>query len=247
MVKSTHKTIQDYFKPARVPTRRQAAVSNPGPKGFKSILQASFARQPQAKSVQGTEVGWNVRDYMNRRLVAALPKTGLKPSPAPVATPVSAEAKNGAPASRPAPSAPPLVSSTNDTQREIQSAVRMASRKYGVPQQIIQSVIRCESNFNPDAVSHAGAQGLMQLMPLTAADLGVTDPFDIQQNVDGGTRYLREMLDRFEGNLEKSLAAYNAGPGTVIRYGGIPPYPETQAYVEKVIRLAQTGNRALKG
>jgi len=108
------------------------------------------------------------------------------------------------------------------------------ARLHGVPPALIKAVIAAESAFNSQAVSHKGAQGLMQLMPATAASLGVDNAFEPAQNVFGGTAYLREMIHRF-GDLSRALAAYNAGPRAVDRYGGIPPYPETQAYVERVL------------
>lgn len=108
-----------------------------------------------------------------------------------------------------------------------------ASEAYGVPVGLLKAVGRVESNFRADAVSCCGAQGVMQLMPATARSLGVTDAFDPAQNIMGGAKYLRQMLDRFDGDVSKALAAYNAGPGAVQKYGGPPPY--TQSYVNKVL------------
>jgi soluble lytic murein transglycosylase-like protein len=117
---------------------------------------------------------------------------------------------------------------------EIAGAIAECAERYNLDPALLRAVIHSESGFNRSAVSPKGAQGLMQLMPGTAAGLGVSDPFDVRQNIAGGSAYLRQQLDRF-GRLDLALAAYNAGPGAVARYNGIPPFRETQNYVASVI------------
>jgi soluble lytic murein transglycosylase-like protein len=120
----------------------------------------------------------------------------------------------------------------------LESLARDIARRYEMDEKLIAAVVRAESGFDPLAVSRVGAMGLMQLMPATAADMQVADPFDPEQNLDGGVRYLKWMMSRFEGRVDLALAAYNAGPTAVERYGGIPPYRETRNYVSRVMAAA---------
>lgn len=113
--------------------------------------------------------------------------------------------------------------------------IKQASTTHNVPEKLIAAVMKQESNFNSSVVSHAGAQGLMQLMPQTAQYLGVSNAFDPEQNIMAGAKYLRQMLDKFDNDPTLALAAYNAGPSRVTKYGGIPPFKETQNYVNKVM------------
>jgi soluble lytic murein transglycosylase-like protein len=116
--------------------------------------------------------------------------------------------------------------------------ITAAAQRHGVDPALLAGLVRQESNFDPTAGSPAGARGLTQLMPGTAAGLGVTDVTDPLQSLDGGAKYLKQQLDAFGGDVTKALAAYNAGPGAVQRYGGVPPYAETQNYVQKVQAFA---------
>ena len=121
------------------------------------------------------------------------------------------------------------------TKSQILNVVNQISEKHGVDEKLVQALIKQESGFNPKAKSKAGAMGLMQLMPSTAKNLGVQDPYNIVQNVEGGVKYLKSMLNKYNGNIILALAAYNAGPGAVDKYDGVPPYQETQNYVKNIL------------
>ncbi len=131
-----------------------------------------------------------------------------------------------------APATAPLGAAGGETQYD--GLIAQAAQRHGVDPALLKGLIRQESNFDPNAGSPAGAQGLCQLMPGTAAALGVSNPNDPAQAVEGGAKYLRQQLDAFGGDVTKALAAYNAGPGAVQRFGGVPPYAETQNYVRQV-------------
>ncbi len=125
----------------------------------------------------------------------------------------------------------------NTNKAEIDNLIEKYSNKNGLDKDFVKALVKQESGFNPNATSKCGAMGLMQLMPATAQGLGVSNAYDVEQNIAGGTKYLKSMIDRFDGNEKLALAAYNAGPNAVNKYGGIPPYQETQNYVKNVLKI----------
>ena len=163
----------------------------------------------------------------------AISKVGEKPAS-------EAAANQPAAGNQPAPemAAPQSVLRTS---AQVEAAIAQAAARHHVDPNLVRAVVKVESNFNPNAVSRKGAMGLMQLMPGTARELAVTDPFDPQQNVDAGVRHLRGLLDSYDGDVSRSLAAYNAGATAVAKHNGIPPYAETQDYVRRITKLYGNG------
>jgi soluble lytic murein transglycosylase-like protein len=205
-------------------------------KAFKSIAVAVFvatALPVMAAEVATLQNGFSIR-YERRELRGDLTRLYLTADSdsSYVDVPTSQIAGTD-----PAPAESEPASAAASTKPEvIQESIANASFSTGIDRDLIESIIHNESSFNPHAISSKGARGLMQLMPSTAQELGVKDVFDPQANVDGGSRYLRELLLQYHSDLAKALAAYNAGPQRVAQYNGVPPYRETYAYVSRVIR-----------
>jgi hypothetical protein len=263
MVSKNGMTIRDYL--ARHPLSKDlleqwhTAIkgSRDGSGPFARLLQSSLSHCAQKANRAST--GLTAVDYLANPIPARAPAGEMpqgdsrrltscseahlsdnSPPPsgarAPVPTSPSPINRN----SRPSPvcDSPDKNSGTHDetdVKEIIEKCIQEAAQKYRLAPGLIKAVISAESGFRVDAVSVAGAEGLMQLMPATAKDLGVTNPFDIRQNIDGGVRYLRQMFDLFDGDSRLALSAYNAGPGNVQKYGGDVPFPETRHYVARVL------------
>lgn len=245
----TNLTIQDYFRRNGVYRRDTARVCGHRSATEKWGTAFSKALAAAQSGSKPNTAGLSIRDYMARPLIAKTrPNTfaserkrdrlhgASNPDPLRDADAIEAPSDDGKTAPAPLPresSSRPAIEKS-----QIMASITKAARKYQLPQRLLQAVVQAESDFHVRAVSPAGAQGLMQLMPATARELGVQNPFDINQNIDGGAKYLRSMLDQFGGDLELALSAYNAGPGNVTKYKGQVPFAETRAYVDRVMRFA---------
>ena len=244
-----HMTIQDYFRQIRGHSAVHRSSGDRMPVAQET--DPSFARilEREKSTSEVRHRGLTIRDYLARPVAIRPPIVHRDPGPAPQGEPPEPAAPSppvgksvgnadtlsidaAAPgAAHPQPGAAEVADRIN-------ASIEKVAKRYNLPTALVRAVVRAESGFRVRAVSPAGAQGLMQLMPATARELGVTDPFDIDQNIDGGAKYLRAMLDRFGGDVKLALSAYNAGPGTVARYNGEVPYAETRNYVDRVLRFA---------
>lgn len=218
-------TIDVYLKQAGItaarPSESKKSVSGGN---FSQMLSALTSPDSPAASTRIT--GKTIADYLASRV----PANRLVPASGP-----GTKRENFSPSVPENKTRRTAAGTETKTSAEIDRCIKAAAEKYDLSEALIKSVIQAESGFRKNAVSPAGAKGLMQLMPATARELGVTDVFDVGQNIDGGARYLRQMLDRFNGDTKQALSAYNAGPGAVERYNGNVPYKETRHYVKRVL------------
>jgi hypothetical protein len=247
-----HLTIQDYFnRRSNVGIQSRACnkmKSDPGigKSPFSKALAAAHAVSKRDRQ------GLSIQDYLQKRIRSYSVATTAKVSPIHFKPPISRFEEpvvDDAPDTITPTVTPemfqrsqenlPSENLPSEDRRKILASIDRAAARYKLSPALIKAVVKTESDYQVRAVSPAGAQGLMQLMPATARELGVTDPFDIDQNIQGGAQYLRRMLDQFNGNVHLALTAYNAGPGTVAKYDGKVPYPETRNYVQRVMRYAE--------
>lgn len=248
----TRLSIQDYFSQRGTvclqPKKCDKAAMDAGLTGtVKPFLKALDSARALSS---GKAQGLSIQDYLQRRISSHRPAAVCKvPSP-PLSQSSTVPTPKKNPVHGPVPkiSAPqktaqfmqgPSDKALSEDRRKISASIDRAATQFGLPSALINAVVKAESNYQVRALSPAGARGLMQLMPATARELGVTDPYDIDQNIRGGAKYLRSMLDRFDGDLNLALSAYNAGPGTVARCAGNVPYAETRTYVQRVLRYFQ--------
>jgi hypothetical protein len=254
MIQKTNMTIDAYLRNAGLRSagttgRKRFIPLNIDPKpSFSEDLASATSLNP-TESI-GKKTGLTIADYLNHAFTgaprdlfrnSALLDGSLYPSRLDRSSHASVASKKGSITPTTVSPGPSTKKDTGvaaplDGEALIADSIKSAAKRYNLPEKLIASVIQAESNFQVNAVSPAGAQGLMQLMPATARELGVDDPFDVRQNINGGAGYLRQMLDRFGGDLKLALATYNAGPGTVERYNGNVPYRETQDYIERVLK-----------
>jgi len=268
MTIGNHLTARDYFDQAlvgRTLTNRAYSTQRADTSGSRTFHQLLTSRGNQPSNPTNTKAsGLTVVDYLNNPVrvtcrytyrtaapnsdpkavkpaEAAAPSTAMNPeSTAMDSKALSRATRKPMQLTRPAVSNSAADQTGSNEDFIIKNSIHQAARRYNLPAALLRGVIRAESNFEVKAVSRAGAQGLMQLMPGTAKELGVDNPFDIEQNIDGGARYLRKMLDNFGGDIKVALAAYNAGPGAVAKYGGnVPPYQETQQYINRVLKFSR--------
>jgi hypothetical protein len=259
MATENHLTIRDYFDRVLTGKQKTRKVISPSHRSEDASGTGIFYRMLATRQMQGVgntgvkSTGLTIVDYLANPLRVErssefLPSAAKAKGTIGQQDHTQAKAPPGKKAESPSAVSKPLASMRRSTvipsagksdskHQKIEKSIQQAAIKYNLPPALIKGVIRAESNFQVDAVSGAGAQGLMQLMPATAKELGVTKPLDIDQNIDGGSRYLRKMIDSFDGDVKLALAAYNAGPGTVRKYDGEVPYPETIQYVDRVMRF----------
>jgi soluble lytic murein transglycosylase-like protein len=268
MSSGNHLTIRDYFNQmlVRGPANRITLSSKPANITGTEEFHRIFKSHQEQRSINNNQkiTGLTIVDYLANRVRVKCrydyagtstlfqkkeakvdkssglsPSSSAKTAAAEVATPLPNREKIGTQTSDPLVSMSSQIKTGTKERLTIEKSISKAASRYNLPPGLIKGIIKAESNFQVSAVSHAGAQGLMQLMPGTAKELGVENPFDIDQNIDGGSRYLRKMLDNFDGDIRLALAAYNAGPGTVRKYEGDVPYQETQQYVARVLRFSK--------